>query len=76
MYHPHMEKEMNNMSDMMSPKTRSAATDVSSVNKADFFGGVAPATAPMAVPNVGNTSMGPSEVVEGIYVQPEGGRAK
>lgn len=64
------------MSDMMSPKTRSAATDVSSVNKADFFGGVAPAAANLAVPFDGKTSMGPSKVVEGIYVQPEGGRAK
>ena len=64
------------MSDMMSPKTRSAATDFSSVNSADFKGGVAPAAAPMAVPFDGKTSMGPSEVVQGIYVQPEGGRAK
>jgi len=65
------------MSDMMSPKTRSAATDVSSVNKADFFGGVAPAAANVAQPFDGvGTAMGPSEVVEGIYVQPEAGRAK
>jgi len=75
MYHPHTEKE-NNMSDMMSPKTRSAATDVSSVNKADFFGGVAPAAANYVEPRYGQTMMGPSEVVEGIYTQPEGGRAK
>jgi hypothetical protein len=59
----------------MSPKTRSSATDVSSVNKADFHGGVAPAAAPMAQPFTGQTMMGPSEVVEGIYVQPEAGRA-
>lgn len=64
------------MSDMMSPKSRSAATDVSSVNKADFFGGVAPAAANIAQPFVGQTGMGPSEVVVGIYTQPEGGRAK
>jgi hypothetical protein len=64
------------MSDMMSPKTRSSATDVSSVNKADFFGGEAPAAANFAQPFTGQTMMGPSEVVEGIYVQPEGGRAK
>ena len=76
MYHPHMEKETNNMSDMMSPKSRSSATDVSSVNKADFFGGVAPAAANMAVPFDGKTGKGPSEIVQGIYVQPEGGRAK
>jgi len=61
---------------MMSPKHRSAATDVSSVNKADFFGGVAPAGAPVAQPFVGQTGKGPSEVVEGIYTHPEGGRAK
>ena len=64
------------MSDMMSPKSRSAATDVSSVNKADFHGGVAPAAANVAQPFVGQTGKGPSQVVEGIYVQPEGGRAK
>jgi len=64
------------MSDMMSPKSRSAATDVSSVNKADFHGGVAPAAANVAQPYTGKTGMGPSQVVEGIYVQPEGGRAK
>jgi len=61
---------------MMSPKSRSSATDVSSVNKADFHGGVAPAAANVAQPRVGKTGMGPSQVVEGIYVQPEGGRAK
>ena len=64
------------MADMLSPKTRSAATDVSSVNKADFFGGVAPAAANMSDPRTGVTGMGPSEVVQGIYVQPEAGRAK
>ena len=64
------------MADMLSPKTRSAATDVSSVNKADFFGGVGPAEAPMSDPRTGVTGMGPSEVVQGIYVQPEAGRAK
>lgn len=64
------------MSDMMSPKSRSSATDVSSVNKADFFGGVAPAAANVAQPFDGKTSMGPSEVVVGVYTQPEAGRAK
>jgi len=64
------------MADMLSPKTRSAATDVSSVNKADFHGGVAPAQAHMSDPRTGVTGMGPSEVVQGIYVQPEAGRAK
>lgn len=61
------------MSDMMNPKSRSAATDVSSVNKADFHGGVAPASAPVAQPFVGKTGKGPSEVVQGVYVAPEGG---
>ena len=64
------------MSDMMSPKSRSAATDVSSVNKADFYGGVAPAAANIAQPYTGKTGTGPSEIVQGIYVQPEAGRAK
>ena len=36
------------MADMMNPKKRSKATDFSSVNKADFMGGVAPAAAPVA----------------------------
>jgi hypothetical protein len=62
--------------DMMNPKQRSAAKDYSSVNSADFFGGVAPAAALVAQPNVGTTGMGPSEVVQGIYVAPEGGRNK
>jgi len=70
-----MEKE-NNMADMLNPKTRSSATDVSSVNKGDFYGGVAPAEAHMSAPRTGEITMGPSEVVEGIYVQPEAGRAK
>ena len=64
------------MSDMMSPKKRSSATDVSSVNKADFFGGQAPAAAPVAQPFTGKTGKGPSEVIQGIYTQPEAGRAK
>jgi hypothetical protein len=64
------------MSDMMSPKSRSAATDVSSVNKADFYGGVAPAAANIAQPYTGKTEKGPSQVVLGIYIQPEAGRAK
>lgn len=61
------------MADMMNPKRRSSATDVSSVNKADFHGGVAPAAANVAQPNVGKTGKGPSQVVEGVYVSPEGG---
>ena len=61
------------MADMMNPKRRNSATDVSSMNKADFFGGVAPAAANVAEPFTGKTMKGPSQVVEGIYVAPEGG---
>jgi hypothetical protein len=60
----------------MNPKKRSSATDVSSVNKADFHGGVAPAAANFAQPHTGKTGKGPSTVIEGIYTHPEGGRAK
>lgn len=63
--------------DMMNPKKRSAATDFSSVNKADFMGGVAPAAAPVYQTRDGKgTASGPSQLVQGIYTQPEGGRAK
>ena len=63
--------------DMMNPKKRSAATDVSSVNKADFMGGVAPAAAPMYPTRMGDgTANGPAQRIEGVYVQPEAGRAK
>lgn len=61
------------MADMMNPKSRSKATDFSSVNKGDFMGGVAPAAAPVAQPFTGKTGKGPSQVVEGVYVSPEGG---
>lgn len=64
------------MADMMNPKKRSSATDVSSVNKADFHGGVAPAAANVAQPFTGKTSKGPSQVIQGVYVQPEGGRGR
>ena len=65
------------MADMMNPKTRSAATDFSSVNKADFMGGVAPAQAHVYATREGDgTASGPATVIEGIYTHPEGGRAK
>ena len=70
-----MEKE-NKMADMLSPKTRSAAKDYSSVDSGNFMGGVAPAAAPMSDPRTGVTGTGPSEVIQGIYVQPEAGRNK
>lgn len=63
--------------DMMNPKKRSAATDFSSVNKADFMGGVAPAAANIYPTRDGKgTASGPAQLVQGIYTQPEGGRAK
>ena len=61
---------------MMSPKTRSAATDFSSVNTADFKGGVAPAQANVAQPFQGKGGKGPSQVIEGIYTQPVTGGGK
>jgi len=59
-------------------KVRKAATDVSSVNKADFFGGVAPATANVVPPRSaqGSTANGPSQLIQGIYTQPTGGGRK
>jgi len=62
--------------DMMNPKQRTAAKDYSSVNSADFFGGVAPAQAPVQAVRTGVTGMGPSQVVQGVYVAPEAGRNK
>jgi hypothetical protein len=63
--------------DMMNPKKRSSATDVSSVNKADFMGGVAPAAANIYPTRMGDgTASGPAQLIQGVYVQPEGGRAK
>jgi len=65
------------MSDMMNPKKRSKATDFSAVNKADFMGGVAPAAANVYPTRDGaGTASGPAQIVQGVYVQPEGGRAK
>lgn len=56
-------------------KVRKSATDTSSVNKAQFMGGVAPGAAPMSPPHSGKgTSSGPSQVIKGVYTQPEGGR--
>lgn len=59
-------------------KVRKAATDTSSINKADFFGGVAPGTANVVPPrsDQGATAMGPSTIVQGIYTQPTGGGRK
>lgn len=59
-------------------KQRKAATDTSSINKADFFGGVAPGTANVVPPRSaqGSTANGPSQLVQGIYTQPTGGGRK
>jgi len=58
-------------------KTRKAATDVSSVNKADFFGGVGPGTAPISAPRSGaGTANGPAQLIQGVYTQPSGGGRK
>ena len=54
-------------------KTRSKATDKSSVGK-DFGGGVGPGQAPMSAPRQGGgTSSGPSAVIKGVYTQPTPG---
>ena len=58
-------------------KVRKAATDTSSVNKADFMGGVAPGAAPMSAPSSGGgTPNGPAQLIQGIYTQPTGGGRK
>jgi hypothetical protein len=58
-------------------KVRKAATDTSSVNKADFVGGVGPGTAPTSAPRSGGgTANGPSQLIQGIYTQPTGGGRK
>ena len=63
------------MADMMNPKKRSKATDFSSVNKADFMGGVAPAQAHVYQTREGKgTASGPAQIIQGVYVSPEPGR--
>ncbi len=55
-------------------KTRSAATDKSSVTS-DYKSQPAPGTPNMSAPRQGGgTSNGPAEVIKGIYTQPSGGR--
>jgi hypothetical protein len=55
-------------------KTRSAATDKSSV-KSDYKTKPGPGVAPMSAPRQGGgTSNGPAEVIKGVYTQPSGGR--
>ena len=60
------------MADMMNPSKRNRGDDFAKAGK-DFYGGVGPAAAPVAQPFVGQTSKGPAQVVQPVYVQPEGG---
>jgi len=85
MYHHHTEKETKMANEYMNSnvvgagltvpaKTRSKATDKSSVNK-NFGGGVGPGQAPMSAPRSGKgTANGPSAIIQGVYTQPSGGR--
>lgn len=59
-------------------KVRKAATDTSSINKADFFGGVAPGVANEVPPRSaqGSTANGPAAIVQGVYTQPTAGGGK
>ena len=68
-------KSNDNAAGLVIPaKVRKAATDKSSWGK-DFGGGVGPGQAPMSAPRAGKgTSSGPSQVIKGVYTQPEGGR--
>jgi hypothetical protein len=55
-------------------KTRSAATDKSSVTS-DYKTKPGPGAANMSAPrNGGGTSNGPSAIIQGVYTQPSGGR--
>jgi hypothetical protein len=55
-------------------KTRSAATDKSSVTS-DYKSQPGPGTAPMSAPRQGGgTSNGPATIIQGVYTQPSGGR--
>jgi hypothetical protein len=81
MCHHHTEKETNMANEYMQSnvngaglvpphKTRSKATDKSSVGK-DFGGGVGPGQAPMSAPRSGKgTTRGPATVIKGVYTQP------
>jgi hypothetical protein len=54
-------------------KTRSKATDMSSV-KGEYKSKPGPGSAPMSAPRSGNgTSRGPATVVKGVYTQPISG---
>jgi hypothetical protein len=88
MFQHHTEKETNMANEYMNSnvtgagltvpaKVRKAATDTSSVNKADFMGGVGPGQAPTSAPRSGaGTANGPATVIQGVYTQPSGGGRK
>jgi hypothetical protein len=55
-------------------KTRSAATDKSSVTS-DYKSQPGPGQAPTSAPRSGGgTANGPSAIIQGVYTQPSGGR--
>lgn len=57
-------------------KTRSAATDKSSVTS-DYKSQPGPGQAPMSAPRSGaGTSRGPATVIKGVYTQPVAGGGK
>ena len=55
-------------------KTRSAATDKSSVTS-DYKSQPGPGAAPTSAPRQGGgTAKGPATIIQGVYTQPSGGR--
>lgn len=55
-------------------KVRKAATDKSSVSS-DYKTKPAPGQAPTSAPRSGGgTANGPSQIIQGVYTQPSGGR--
>ena len=75
MANEYMQSNVNGAGLVPPHKTRSKATDKSSVGK-DFGGGVGPGTAQYKEPNTGKTMNGPATVIKGVYTQPSGGGRK
>lgn len=74
MANEYMQSNVNGAGLVPPHKTRSKATDFSSAGS-DFYGGVGPGQAPISAPRAGGgTANGPSQLVQGIYTQPAGGR--
>jgi len=74
MANEYMQSNVNGAGLVPPHKTRSKATDFSSAGS-DFYGGVGPGQAPTSAPRAGGgTANGPSQLVQGIYTQPAGGR--